>query len=112
MTAENRRRVTNSLIASAILGQLFSFATKCFNQIDNHGTAYTGIARHLRQEKFHAHVSACSLGDGSASSRGTLRLPADVQNAKDVIATWSVSNVAINGPGSFAVPQLMTSRQV
>jgi hypothetical protein len=48
----------------------------------------------------------------SASSRGTLRLPAGVQNAKDVIVTWSVSNGAINGPESFAVPQLMTSRQV
>src|SRR5437764_15138304 len=48
----------------------------------------------------------------SASSRGTLRLPADAQNAKDLSATWSVSNGAINGPGSFAVPQLMTNLQV
>src|SRR5438270_13908287 len=45
----------------------------------------------------------------SASSRGTSRLPADVQNAKDLSATWSVSN---DGPGSFAVPQLMISQQL
>jgi len=44
-------------VLSSIL-QLYWFATKCFNQIDFDGMAYTGIARHIRQGEFHSAINA------------------------------------------------------
>src|SRR6266699_114654 len=58
MISENQSRLSKWLIAVAILSQLFWFATKCFNQIDYDGMAYTGIARHLRQGEFRSAVNA------------------------------------------------------
>lgn len=49
------------LLTAAILsciGQLAWFASKCLNQIDIDGMAYTGIARHVRQEEFHSAINA------------------------------------------------------
>ena len=112
MTAENRSRLTKSLIASAILSQLFSFASKCVHQIGYHGAACTRIARHLRQGEFHADINACSLSDGSIMSQGILQFTADVQNAQDLMGTWSVSDGAINSTGLFAAPRVVTSQQV
>jgi dolichyl-phosphate-mannose-protein mannosyltransferase len=38
--------------------QLLWFASKCFNQVDVDGMGYLGIARHLRQDEFHAAINA------------------------------------------------------
>jgi hypothetical protein len=55
------RRVSKLLIAGAILSCVFQFvwfASKCFNQIDFDGMAYTGIAHHLRRCEFYAAINA------------------------------------------------------
>jgi Dolichyl-phosphate-mannose-protein mannosyltransferase len=55
------RRAAKLIIAGAILScvfQLVWFASKCFNQIDFDGMAYTGIAHHLHRGEFHAAINA------------------------------------------------------
>ncbi len=54
-------RISMGFLAAAILScalQLLWFASKCFNQIDFDGMAYTGIARHLRQGEFYSAINA------------------------------------------------------
>lgn len=53
--------ISNLLVTGAILScvvQLLWFASKCFNQINFDGMAYTGIARHIRQGEFHSAIDA------------------------------------------------------
>ncbi len=55
------RKIPNFLLTAAILGcivQVLWFASKCFQQIDFDGMAYTGIAHHLRQGEFRSAISA------------------------------------------------------
>lgn len=55
------RSASKLIIAGAILSCVFQFvwfASKCFNQIDFDGMAYTGIAHHLHRGEFHAAINA------------------------------------------------------
>jgi Dolichyl-phosphate-mannose-protein mannosyltransferase len=56
-----RSTISNCIVVVATLScvfQLLWFGSKCFNEIDYDGMAYTGIARHLRQGEFHAAINA------------------------------------------------------
>jgi len=59
MHPEDRSRASKWLIAIAVLTclfQFFWFGSKCFNQIDYDGMAYTGIARHLSEGGVHSAI--------------------------------------------------------
>ncbi len=55
----DNRKISHLLGAIAILSCLLQFAwfaSRCFNQINFDGTAYTGIARHIRNREFYAAI--------------------------------------------------------
>ena len=61
MNSDANRKVSRLLLTAAILvcaAEIFWFGSKCWNQIDYDGMAYTGIARHLIHGQFHAAVNA------------------------------------------------------
>lgn len=60
-TPDLKGTVSNCLAAVAVLWcivQLFWFGSRCFNEIDYDGMAYTGIARHVHEGAFHSAINA------------------------------------------------------
>jgi hypothetical protein len=56
-----RSRLSRGLVVASLCSaviQLFWFGSKCINQIDFDGMAYTGIARHVREGAFYLSINA------------------------------------------------------